>query len=372
MSCAGTADVHHRLPTHQSDLRLAIRSSAVRRHTGQIFDRGTLYKILNQRTYIGKVSYQGAAYPGEHAAILPRETWDAVQELLAENHTTRGNRNRTVVPGFLKGVARCGHCGSALTMSYTRKGSSGPMYRYYRCLASAKRGATTCPLTQIAAGDLERVVVGHLRAVLRSPSIIAATSAAAITTARADGEHLDHQQVLAAIRDLDGLWEELFPAEQERIVELLVDQIDIGLDHSELRLHLGRIGTLAHEVRGIPGVVLSDDHAVIPLAIHARRRCGRTTVVTTPDAAKPEPVETEPDALVVAIARAFRWQDQLETGRAASVSALAEREGLDEAFVRRQLRLTLQPPEIIESLVSGEGNAESIRSLTRSTPQKLW
>lgn len=131
-------------------------SKTGRKHTGQPFDRGTLYKILHHRTYIGEVSYKGSNYPGEHAPILPRETWDQVQELLAESHISRGNRNRSVVPGFLKGVARCSHCGCSLTMSYTRKEKGGPMYRYYRCVTGAKQGAAACPLTQVPAGDLER------------------------------------------------------------------------------------------------------------------------------------------------------------------------------------------------------------------------
>jgi len=347
-------------------------SKTGRKHTGQAFDRGTLYKILNQRTYIGEVSYQGANYPGEHAAILSREIWDQVQELLAENHISRGNRNRSVVPGFLKGVARCGHCSSSLTMSYTRKVTGGPMYRYYRCVTGAKLGASACPLTQVAAGDLEREVLVRLRKILVSPSVLAATSAAAIAASKDDGMRLDHHGVLAAIRDLDGLWDELFPAEQERIVELLVDRLNVGLDHCDLHLRLGSIGSLASEVRGIPGVQITDDHAVIRIPIRARRRCGRTTVVASPSAPAEAPVEMEPDALVVAIARAFRWQEQLESGRATSVSALADRECLDEAFIRRQLRLTLQPPRIIESLVSGDVNAASIRALVRTTPNELW
>lgn len=111
---------------------------------------------------------------------------------------------------------------------------------------------------------------------------------------------------------------------------------------------------------------------MISLPVRARRRCGRTTVVTPPPVQTSEPADAEPDALVVAIARAFRWQEQLESGRAASVSDLAEKVGIDEAFVRLQLRLTLQPPKIIESLVSGDENAASIRVLVRTTPNELW
>lgn len=59
---------------------------------------------------------------------------------------------------------------------------------------------------------------------------------------------------------------------------------------------------------------------------------------------------------MVALARAFRWQEQIEPGRSTSVSTLAEREGIDEAFVRRQIRLTLHPPRVIEAIVQGAGD----------------
>lgn len=347
-------------------------SKTGKRHTGQLFDRGTLYKILNQRTYIGEVSYQGRSYPGEHAAILDRKTWDRVQELLAENHTTRGNRNRALVPGFLKGIVRCRQCGSSMTMSYTRKGKSGPMYRYYRCLTSAKRGAEACPLTQVAAGDLEQAVFGHLRALLRNPSVIAATSATAIATSHTEGDYLDHQNVVAALRDLDGMWTDLFPAEQERLVELLIERLDVGLDQSELRLRVDNVGSLAREASGFPGTSQANGHAVIALPVRARRRCGRTMVVTSPPKEASESAEQEPDALVVAIARAFRWQEQIESGSVRSVSALADKEGLDEAFVRRQLRLPLHPPRIVDGLLNGGNDLPSIREAVRQEPSQRW
>lgn len=55
-----------------------------------------------------------------------------------------------------------------------------------------------------------------------------------------------------------------------------------------------------------------------------------------------------------------------------SVSALAGQEVVDEAFVRRQLRLTLHPPRIIEDLANG-GNAKgSIRKAVRQDPSETW
>ena len=50
---------------------------------GQHFSRGALYLMLQNRTYRGEIVHQGAAYPGQHQAILDPELWQIVQGKLA-------------------------------------------------------------------------------------------------------------------------------------------------------------------------------------------------------------------------------------------------------------------------------------------------
>lgn len=235
-------------------------SKTGRVHPGEPFNRGYIYKILHQRTYIGDVVYKGVAYPGEHAEILDRALWDRVHAMLAENPIGRGNRQRqrSAVPGFLKGVVRCGHCGSAMTMAYTRK-KDGRMYRYYRCVKVTKGKDPGCPLSQITAGLLEAEVLKHLRRAFRAPGIIAATSQYAQRAGNDQGLRLDHAAVLEALRSLDQVWDELFPGEQERLVEQLVDRLVVGFDHSDLHLRLQGINGLASELRGYAGVEILPD-----------------------------------------------------------------------------------------------------------------
>jgi hypothetical protein len=92
--------------------------------------------------------------------------------------------------------------------------------------------------------------------------------------------------------------------------------------------------------------------------------------------ANPEPFPVIPelytDALTVAVARAFRWQELIESGKVPSVSALAEREEIDESFIRRQLRLTLHPPRLIEELLCAGDGMTSIEAAVRQEPQTEW
>ena len=52
---------------------------------GRPFNKGTLYKVLNNRVYIGEAVHKGKSYPGEHQAITAMLLWDKVHAVLAEN-----------------------------------------------------------------------------------------------------------------------------------------------------------------------------------------------------------------------------------------------------------------------------------------------
>jgi site-specific DNA recombinase len=83
-----------------------------------------------------------------------------------------------------------------------------------------------------------------LRAVFRQPEIVAGTWKAA----RAHDATITEAGATAALKGLDPLWDELFPAEQARIVGLLVERVDIGKDELNVRLRVDGLGGLAREM----------------------------------------------------------------------------------------------------------------------------
>ena len=91
----------------------------------------------------------------------------------------------------------------------------------------------------------------------------------------------------------------------------------------------------------------------VPISI--RRRGGRKLVLA-PDGAEvtAAPVTRHVDnAMVKAIARAFRWRDMLEGGEYATIREIAAAEKINESYVGRVLRLTLLAPDIVEAIVNG-------------------
>jgi site-specific DNA recombinase len=54
----------------------ALRAEGVTGKYGKLVDKGYIYKLLNNRTYIGKAVHKGTVYAGEHEAIISQGLWD--------------------------------------------------------------------------------------------------------------------------------------------------------------------------------------------------------------------------------------------------------------------------------------------------------
>ena len=209
---------------------------------GKKLDKGGLYKMLANRVYIGKAVHKGVAYDGEHEAIIDQALWDKVHTIMAVSPRTRANRTRVQTPALLKGLVFAPG-GRAMTPSHTRK--KGRLYRYYVTMNVIKEGPDTCPVGRIPAAQVENAVIDQLRSLLRTPEVVARTWKAV----RAEGEAMPESEVVAAVAQLDPLWDELFPAEQARIVHLLVERVDISPDGVRITLRTEGLAQLAGELK---------------------------------------------------------------------------------------------------------------------------
>jgi hypothetical protein len=81
------------------------------------------------------------------------------------------------------------------------------------------------------------------------------------------------------------------------------------------------------------------------------KRGGRKAMVLPEGAAQARKTD---NTLVKALARAFRWKRMLESGEFATVSELAEREGIASSYLTRVLRLTLLAPDVVEAILAGK------------------
>jgi site-specific DNA recombinase len=219
---------------------LAGEGIATRR--GGAVDKLFLHRLLRNRVYIGEAVHKGAAYPGEHEAIIDRVVWDKVHAILRESPRIRAANTRAETPALLKGLL-FGPTGCAMSPTHTRRGAR--LYRYYVSQSVLKNGAGACPVARVPAGEIQTAVIDQLRAMLRMPEIIVGTWMAA----RSEISGLTEAEVRQALEGLDPLWDELFPAEQARIVHLLVERVDIGTDGIAIRLRTAGLARVVDDLR---------------------------------------------------------------------------------------------------------------------------
>ena len=225
-------------------LMFALRAEGVTGKRGKLIDKGYLYKLLNNRVYAGEAVHKGVAYPGEHEAIIDRVLWDRVHAILRESPRKRAANTRAQTPALLKGLI-FGPTGRAMTPTHTRKG--GKLYRYYVSTEVLKGEANGCTVRRLPAAEIECAVVDQLRGLLRAPEMIVRTWRAA----RQSMGDLKEADVREALERLDPLWDELFPAEQARIVQLLVERVDVSPDGADIRLRTEGLTNLVTELRAI-------------------------------------------------------------------------------------------------------------------------
>ena len=136
--------------------------------------------------------------------------------------------------------------GRAMSPTHCRK--NGRLYRYYvaqRVLkgdaAAGGEGGIVC---RVPAAKSEAAVVGQVRALLRQPEVVVGTWLAA----RAEAPDLTEAETREALERLDPLWDELFPAEQARIVRALVERVVVGLAGADIRLRVAGLASLVRDL----------------------------------------------------------------------------------------------------------------------------
>jgi hypothetical protein len=92
---------------------------------------------------------------------------------------------------------------------------------------------------------------------------------------------------------------------------------------------------------------------VIRIPMRLQRRGGRKLIMTPEGAAVPTPKPSRDEALVKALVRAHQWRRRIESGRANSITDLAEQEGVTVAHVCRLLPLTCLAPDIVQAILDG-------------------
>jgi hypothetical protein len=106
-------------------------------------------------------------------------------------------------------------------------------------------GYKGCAVTSVPAADVEGAVLDHVQKLLAAPELVARTWA----EAKRGGAEITERDVTLLLADFAAVWNELFPAEQARIVQLLVERVDAREDALEVRIRAEGLANLVNELR---------------------------------------------------------------------------------------------------------------------------
>ena len=171
--------------------------------SGRSLDKGDVYKLLHNRTYVGEAAHKGNIHPGEHQGIVPRDLWDRVHAILRESPRVRANRNWARSPALLRGLI-FGADGRAMSPTHTVRRRR--QCRYYVGQTALKGGASEEPalVHRVAAAEIEGTVMVQVRTLIRQSEITVGTWLAV----RAEVPDLTEEDTHGALQSLDPMWDE--------------------------------------------------------------------------------------------------------------------------------------------------------------------
>ncbi len=156
--------------------RVLVRPDGSTRIVGENrFNETRVKAIIGNPIYKGVIKHGDNEYPSEHPAIVSAGLWKEANEALHSDEQ-RPNRvqERDKHVHLLKGLLKCGHCGTALTPYPSgKKDPDGNPYLYYSCGHVSKDGsASECPVRSIPARPFEDLIIRYLGEIGRHPEII--------------------------------------------------------------------------------------------------------------------------------------------------------------------------------------------------------
>jgi site-specific DNA recombinase len=200
--------------------------------SGTQMDRKYLYKLLRNRIYLGELSHKGSWFPGAHAPIVDHGLWGQVHEVLARDPHVRSvdTQTRESTDALLRGLL-FGPSGDPMYPTYASKNKR--KYRYYVSKAEMRFGAAGKTHERIPAAEVEAATVNQVKTVLSSPEAITAVC----KSLELQGVQINEDEIVMGLHKLEDAWEQLYPAEQIRIVKLMIERVDLVTGGLKIKWH---------------------------------------------------------------------------------------------------------------------------------------
>jgi DNA invertase Pin-like site-specific DNA recombinase len=303
------------------------------------FSRGALYELLANPIYIGEIRHKQERHPGQHKAILPRELWERVQQLLNGNAARgRGITNRSISSPLARKLFDAD--GQPLYVRGATKARR--RYRYYvsKCLVNGSAGDNGKGW-RLAVPEIERAVTIAARHMLSD-------RAGLLEALEKSG--VDSPDVRATLETTSTLLRQLqIEAEATACLVEVIDRAELRDDGISVTLRIqvpcSRAGVRTSSILNLSRVV----------PVRMKRRGVETRIIMMQSEDLPRKVDP---ALLKAMARAKVWFEEFASGRVRSLTDIARREKIAPRYVERLSRLSFVAPRIVEAICQGRQPAD--------------
>jgi site-specific DNA recombinase len=312
------------------------------RSGGRSLSHGALYELLANPIYIGEIRHKKVRYPGQHGAIVDRETWENVQRRLSDQTARDGTPKIKAARNSLAGKL-FDENGQPL-YSTGAKGRHGGSYRYYVSRELVRGGRSSLEKEncwRLAAPEVEESVVASVQKILSDHAAIATT----LQEAGVSSVEIDSVLKAAYVKSValkSGSRTAFTFAD-------LVKRVDLGKNGIEISINLESLLPPDSASRRPPLMTFTQ---FVPLQIKRRGAAMRLVIGGGSSTRKTDPT------LLKAIARGHKWFDDLVSGRALFTREIAAREGVNERFVRRLIPLAFLSPAIVQAIAEGRHPAD--------------
>lgn len=292
-------------------------------HRGGIpFRRGSLFHLLSNPIYRGKIVHKGKVYDGEHEAIVDEVLWDAVQARLQQKAPPRKRKTNDPQEAMLRGLLTDPE-GRPMVPTYTKKGTR--RYAYYETRKDIAAKPSAAPPTRIAQSSIERTIVSHLTTLLDDEHALRRLAglqeAGQLTTlfkaARLRGLELAH------------------PATRDETARSLVASIALGARSICVSINLVALGL--------------DGEAPLDMPLPERKPF-REAKLRIDNIAATDHIDRK---LISLIAEAMEVREIVLESPNLSLNQIGKREGRCRTQLGRLFRLSWLSPPIIEAIIDG-------------------
>lgn len=318
-------------------LKTYLEEQKITTKTGKTFAKGHLYKILENKTYIGKIEHKGKVYEGLHEAIIDENIFEKVQKILSKNRLKNSVSSDKKNPSLLAGKL---FDDKNNYMSPSHSNTRNRKYRYYVSQAIIQhRRNEAGSVSKIPAGEIEKVITQEIKNFVSD-----------LNNIQPFLKELNIHKQKALLNNVIGKIDNQFIRTVLSKIVIFKEKVEITICKNQL---LKMLEVVAYNT-DYPGELKDETKSPIILTkdikITATANNGSVLILTDSNTQQPEinPI------LIKAIAKSYLWNKQILSGEVKNGVEIQKRENLKSyAYVANILDLRFLAPSIIESILNG-------------------